>query len=276
MRKFKRKRKFTWFPIRGSEGPEGTNDDFSSLVGSFFVTPDGSSTVTISPLIPDVPMEGDTIDQNAPGQLVQALGQEYYVERIVGKCHLAATGPVDDVPSAEAPKTIQIGCGIFVARANDEDVGGGFNTPIGSATLAERQENYSPLGVDAIREPWMWRRSWVLSTGRPSNVPQAQGVPFGITHTVIPNVGPIVHPGTTSNNQMGSALDGPHFDIKSVRRVGNDERLWLVVATRALDIILNQRAPNTSLDPANGNGVHMVFDYRVLGRLTRPRNRSAF
>lgn len=266
------RRKFTWFPVVGAAGPAETNDNFAQLIGVFGVPANGTTNTVISPVVTDVPMEGDAIDPNAPGQLVQALGQEYFLERIVGKCFLSASAPADD-GATQFPKTILIGCSFFVARANDEDVGGGQNTPIGSASLPERVENYSPLSEDCIREPWIWRRTWILSTGR---VPTNQNVFSPFTPTVNASLATIT-PGVfqdgapTTNIHCGSGMDGPHFDSKSVRRVGNDERLWFVISVRTLDLALN--VPGT---PTNESFVALVLDYRVLGRLTRARGRSSF
>lgn len=272
----KRTRKFTWFPVIGTDGPGETGDDFNQRMAQIPVSPNGASTVVISPLVPDVPMEGNEIATDQPGQLVQALGQEYYIERIVGKCFLSVTSGQDDPPTVVFPKVILIGCGFFVARANDQQSGGGPDTPIGSATLAERHNNYSPLSPDPIREPWMWRRVWILSSGRlPGNVLTA---PAAFGPQQIPTFGGLGGFGVQNTNTWApSALDGPHFDVKTVRRVGNDERLYFVIAARALDEQFNnlQTAPNTTLGDPNG-GVNLLLDFRVLGRLTRARNRSNF
>lgn len=270
----KTKRKFTWFPTIGVAGPEGTQDEFNGLVAELTVPPNGSTVVAINPMVPDVPMEGDEIDVNAPGQLVQAIGQEYFIERIVGNAYVGVSGPADDNPAAIFPKTIEVGLGLFVARANDADVGGGANTPIGSATLAERIENYSPLGVDAIREPWMFRRTWILNTGRPE--PSVAGQPpiFGPN---IESAGGNLHTSAfgapKTNIWYGSLGTGPFVDVRSVRRVGNDERLFVALAARTLDgLFISGQVPNTTL----AEGVGLVFDYRVLGRLTRARGKSTF
>lgn len=274
MRTKRRKRKYTWFPVTGSAGPAETNDNFAQLLAQHVVSPDGLTNVDISPCVPDVPMEGDDINVTAPGQLVQALGQEYFIERIVGKCFLSYTTGVDDGIVSIFPRTVLVACGFFVARANDGDVGGGAGTPIGSASLPERVENYSPLSEDAIREPWIWRRTWILSNGRPVPNPNSAGA-FGLTTTQISGgvgfTNSVVQAGApTTNINQGSALDGPHFDAKSVRRVGNDERLWFVVASRTLDREFDITTPNVA------GILGLVLDYRVLGRLTRAHNRSNF
>lgn len=271
------RRKYTWFPVIGSAGPPepaDPNDEFGQLLGDFTVSPDGSSQVFINPLVPDVPMEGDTINVNAPGQLSQALGQEYLIKRIVGKCFLGCHAPADDPPVVIRPKIVLVGCGIFVARANDANVGGGANTPIGSATQAERVENYSPFGVDAIREPWMWRRTWILSTGRPQPNGGSDNHPFGFQFD---NVVGVTHLPITANTQCGSVMDGPHFDIKSARRVGNDERLFFALATRTLDNEFGgSPTPTNGLDGGPSGGVALVLDFRVLGALRKAKNRSTF
>lgn len=274
----RRRAKYTWFPIIGSAGPAETDDNWSTLNGLFRVEANGTTFVAINPIVPDVPLEGDDIDTSAGGQLVQAIGQEYIVKRIVGKAHLGVSGPLDDPPTTIFPKTVLIGMGIFVARANDRQVGGGQNTPIGSATAAERIENYSPLSEDVIREPWMWRRTWVLSTGRGQGGAAAAGPQFGIVANGadVSFVQHIQAGAPKTNAGYGSALDGPHFDIKSARRVRTDERLWLAIATRSLDQEFSGAVPTQALDGGPGGGVALVFDFRVLGALRKAKNRSNF
>lgn len=280
MRGRRTRRKYTWFPVRGTGAVSQDPDEFSQLFFSLDVNGNGNSNVIISPLIPDVPLEGDDINPALPGQLVQAIGQEYVVERIVGKFFVGVSGTVDDPgpPAVIFPKNILVGAGIFVARANDSDSGGGSDTPIGSASPQERADNYNPLSADGIREPWMWRRVWLLHTGRTSNQNPAGNVngAFGpnvlsIGVASVTTAGALSAPKT--NIGYGSVMDGPHVDVKSVRRVRNDERLWLAINARTIDFFL----PNTE-DPTTGlvGGVAGAFDYRVLGQLRRAKARSNF
>lgn len=271
----KRRRKYTWFPVVGTVGPGETGDNFNQRFFALDIAPNGNSAVEISPVVPDVPSEGDEIDVNAPGQLVQAIGQEYIIERIVGKVFLTCQQPVDDPPTTVFPKSLLVGCGFFVARASDQDAGGGPNTPIGSASLAERQENYSPLSEDAIREPWMWRRVWVLHTQRGNINANARSNSFGPVRNIVAGTGLAFTGGAPNTNTLhGSALDGPHFDIKSVRRVGNDERLYFVVAARTLDVLFN--AVGEQPNQIGEVMLQGVIDFRVLGQLRRAHNRSNF
>lgn len=278
MRK-RRTRKYTWFPVRGTGNPGDPNgtDEFNGLFGSLNIAPNGITSAVIVPLIPDVPMEGNEIDPNAPGQLIQSLGQEYFIERIVGKAFIGVSTPVDDAgpPAVTFSKTFLVGVGIFVARAADRNAGGGPDIPIGAASLAEVVENYSPLSTDAIREPWMFRRTWVLHSGRLAGSPNVPQGPFS-PHPVGATATIQSQPAPQTNIGYGSALDGPHFDIKSVRKVGNDERLWLVFAARNLDTLIASIEQTTLPTAVTNNAVSGYFDYRVLGRLARARNRSNF
>lgn len=261
MRKRRRKR-YTWFPNIGSAATIELVEPFSQLL--FTITPpaNGGLVSAVSPLTIDSPLEGTAV--SADDQLSEVLGNEYVIERIVGKCFLSCQSPADDPPGTIFPKSYLIACGFFVARANDDASGGGVNTPIGSASQPELNDNYGPLSLDTVREPWMWRRSWILSTGRPDPNSAIRPHPF---------VGLGGFGLTQSNLLHGSALDGPHIDIKSVRRVRQDERLWFSVSARTLDNELGASgSPNTvAVDPVAG-----VLDYRVLGALRRARNSSSF
>jgi len=263
----KTRRKFSWFPTIGTAVGPQDSDNLSGRAFGVTVPANGSTDVIIAPVIPDVPMEGDDIDVTLPGQLVQAVGQEYLLERIVGKafCALRARRNAGNDPSTWAGALL--GIGFFVARANDADAGGGADTPIGSASPAERQENYSPLSEDAIREPWIWRRVWALGNRAFADVAAAsQIVNFNTVNDTVPEA---LYPYSTAG--YGSMSDGPHIDAKSVRRIGNDERLWFAVAAAGMPSVGGQT------ETVNSQGLITGYlDLRVLGRLTRARGKSAF
>lgn len=268
----KRKSKYTWFPIIGAaDTAEGGNDDFNGRAFSLNLAPNGGTSIIIFPLVPDAQVEADSINPNDPGQLVQFIGQDYVIERIVGKCFIGAQGPEDDPgpPEVIFPKVVQVGVGLFVARQADNNTGGGPNIPIGSASAQEAVENFSPLNNDNVREPWMWRRDWLLTTGR-------QGADTLGATTAFQNFfsgtisGQSMCP--TANTSCGSVLDGPHIDVKSVRRVRKDERLWCVAAARTMDVLLGIRIPTTIID----GGVKGYITLRVLGQLRKAFNRSNF
>lgn len=265
----RRRKKYTWFPNIGSSAVLELVDPFQQLLFQVTLPPDGSITTLVNPVTIDTPLEGTDI--SADDQLSEIIGNDYVIERIVGKVFLSCDQPADDSPAAIFPKTALIACGFFVARANDSGSGGGLSTPIGSATPQERTANYGPLSLDTVREPWMWRRTWILSTGRASAAAgPAKNVPFS---PLLDLTGGSSSFPPTTNIEAGSALDGPHIDVKSVRRVRQDERLWFAVSARVLD---NEWA---GIERPNTTGAEMVsgvLDYRVLGALRKAKNSSTF
>lgn len=190
----RRRAKYTWFPNIGFQGDE-LRHDFAGFPFSFNcpLATGETGSVAIFDLIPDTPdLEPSTTADN----LVDFIGNEYILKRIVGKCFIwgassAPTGPTDIVVSA----------GFFVSRfAADAP-----QLPIG-ATGAAAEIQYAPLNNNCIREPWIWRRTWKIQN---PGIP----VPTGILGTF----------------NGGSVSDGPHIDAKSARRIRSDERIFFAV-----------------------------------------------
>lgn len=256
----KRRKKYTWFPTHGTSIPQiaGQQQYIASPYG-FQLSFDGQVTVGhhIFPLvIPDYPVEETGADT-----LSDILGSEYLVERIVGKFFATSYANISDTPTAAL-----VSLGIFVARAdgNDPTQPAGGGTAV--ASVEESSRNFNPQDFQTIREPWMFRRSWVLShywpivntsTGAPLQVPsQAQAWNRW--------------PATTAG--YGSVADGPHIDVKSVRRVRQDERLWGVISAQPVPF----PGGSPSIVAGSQYRVEGVFDYRVLGALRKAKNRSNF
>lgn len=261
MRTRRRKQRFTWLPTIGTaSGTEQGSDNLSGRSFSIPVEPDGSTNVVITPLTFDKPFEGDELT-SAATPLGTVLGNEYFLKRIVGKCFasmLTANNLNGDPSTVESAF---FAAGFFIARANDFDAGGGADTPIGSATPAERREHYNPLGEDCIREPWIWRRVWALSNRAKYF---SHEVRASVSFTPF-NAGQAFWPSSTA--EYGSVADGPHIDAKTARRIKQDERLWFVIAT--------QMDPN--IDPPQQGGVIAGYlDFRLLGALRKARQGSSF
>lgn len=253
----RRRRKYTWLPTLGTD--IASLNDWSGR--SFFsdIPDDGSILVNVQPLLPDAPVEGADVTQ-----LQQALEQEYVIERIVGKVHATYIPPqVTDpnrTPGVDIWAAARITVGLFVARANSDPAVGDENVPVGGGTTVGTSSEYNPASVKQIREPWMWRRTWILgnpsfATPRPTPAATDEGLTYPST-----NVG------------YGSVLDGPHMDSKVGRRIGNDDRLWFAMATQGYPVGSSITRPPLTLP----SQVRVEFDYRVLGALRKPRNRSAF
>jgi len=245
----------TWFPNVGSAIGE-TGENIQGRSFTVVTNPTGSIVTGILDLTFDTPFEGDRISTGVDS-LSDIIGSEYILKRIVGKIYLhrfrANPENIDNQPP------ILVGCGFFVARANDQAVGGGEDTPIGSATEAERRDNYSPLEVDTVREPWIWRRTWILGAAgkygddvtSPARVSDQNNAAFPV-----------------STPLYGSVMDGPHIDSRVKRRVGQDDRLWFAVSA--------MNYPPGQASTIGEIGVLGLLDYRIFGSLVKARNSSAF
>lgn len=274
MRRIRRRKRWTWFPIIGTVDPtEGTDDTNGRVFGIPF-DGSGASNAIAFPLIPDVQTDPDEAVAGT-AQLLLALSTDYEIERIVGKCFVSASAPQDDV-GAIAPKVVQVSCGLFVAKQADKNAGGGPNVPLGGNTLIELLENYNPGSSDTVTYPWMWKRDWILSTGRPNLNIQSDPtnfMPVDSIQTVGGSSVVTVQPGAPTTNVLyGSVMDGPHVDSKVNRRVRSDSRLWFIASVRSLDRLLGNVTPT-----ANVLGeVKGVINIRVLGATRRPAKTGSF
>lgn len=154
----------------------------------------------------------------------------YRLRRIVGKLFFAAA---QDTLSQLGDATTWIVTAGFIVRrvgANGQSVASIASG--GSGLLL------STVSLDNLADPWIWRRSFVVS-----NI-----VGPTLDHATFPFV---------NNLQMGSALDGPHVDQKTARIVGPEERLFLSVSVSGTN-------GNSQTSPG---AILMLGDLRVLGSL---------
>lgn len=274
----KRRTKFTWFPVVFTDA--SVEGEAGKVVGDghthTILSNDTDQRTIVSPVTLDAPRDPSTDAINSPGVLADQLAGDYVVERIVGKVFAGVTPILQSDTGVHAARCIEVCAGFFVARANDQNSGGGIDTPIGSASVAERVSNYSPLHPDAIREPWMWRRTWLFSTQFFGNSPGNEnprllpggGQSFSAAGSYPPN-----------NAYYGSVMDGPHVDVKSVRRIRNDERLFFATSVWVVDNIIPGQVNGLEDGEFPGNqpvGVFIKLDLRLLGALRRARNSSNF
>lgn len=262
----RRRTRGTWFPTIGTSiaTPDEQGDDvlngrsFNMSFSGSSGQPVGIFTI-LTPLTFDQPFEGDFLTQDTDS-LSDIIGSEYILQRIVGKIFITRVHDFADGDEQDRAPAFLVGAGFFVARANDESVGGGADTPIGSATEPERRDNYSPLDVDTVREPWIWRRTWILGAG---------GIPTGAAFDpTLPNVAYNFPASTTG---YGSVLDGPHIDSKVKRRVTQDNRLFLAVSATPFPI--DSPIPGGAGSQLSVGG---YLDYRIFGSLRKAKNSSAF
>lgn len=236
----RRKAKYTWLPMVGfldddniEESVFGVSMDLAVPAG----TPLRGTTV-VAPVVLDRPQEPTDLVTQTPS-LSDIIGSEYIIKRIVGSCFAAYNTPI-----SQTPTSCIVTVGLFVARADDLVP----SLPAGTGTAADIKANFSPASLNNVREPWMWHRQWLL--GNPNSTTVGT-LPF--------RNAPI------TNMEYGELRSGPHVDCKSVRRIRQDERLWIAGSTT-----------NLLGDGAATGDVSIQFYARALGQLRKAKNRSTF
>lgn len=218
----------------------------SSFFGSSVFVPDNPAivpTIYVTPIVPDETFFPD--QTAAAGSTLRDFteGQDWFLKRLVGKLAVSIEQSSPGEGGSTYP-TIMFGAAFFVARADD-------NNP----NFPDLQgQEYDPLGSQNIRQPWIWRRTWILSN-------QAAPVP-----------GSGLPPWPTNNEVFGSALDGPHIDAKTARRIRREERLWF--CANAYGGV--QFPGDENIGVSFGGKAYFTLDYRVLGAMRRSNNRSTF
>lgn len=208
----RRKQSVVWLPLDttnrlGTDEVTAVGSDPSWLILGQDVPPFSTPVdpvVTIAPLVKDEPQGVST----ASSSLSDLEGSAYRLRRIVGKIFIQCS-QFSGAEGGAATKILTT-CGIIVLRVDEAGL------PLSNAT----PEQYDVNALDAVRDPWIWRRSWGLgSNGQPDDEP-----PRDLTPAFPP-----------SNVYYGSALDGPHIDAKTARLISDEERLFLVWSSIALD-----------------------------------------
>lgn len=160
-------------------------------------------------------------------------GQDYVLKRVVGKVWMAITEPIDGGNVQRA-----ICCAALAVLPVKDD---NANTP--DLDPAE----YDPLRSENIQQPWLWRRTWILSDN-------------------YSNAGTIHYPHSTGD--YGSVADGGHVDTKgTARRITKEQRTFIVFAARCLQPVTGGE---------NITGINYGYDLRLFGAMRRGRNRSTF
>lgn len=265
-RRFKRRRRYTWFPNLGTAASnENPDDNVSGL--TIFLTGVGPNQVTgVAPLTFDQPSEtGDTFSDENLGEILQ---NEYIVRRIVGNwfVNLAEQGAESSTLLGENTAVL-VTAGIAVARADDAATDP--NVPAGGDTIQNLNRNFRPSNTQTIREPWLFRRSWMLGCGP---VPRTDVFGQQIVHefnsvdSVANNTTHNAYP--SSNIYYGGMMSGAFVDSRVMRRVSNDDRLWAVISAQNFPAGF----PSTGVTRT----VVSYFDYRILGALRRAKNKGSF
>lgn len=225
---FRRRRRpsVAWLPIDIPESSQTIN--FLTGSNNIPAVPNTLNTV-IHALTVDYPAEA--IRAAAPTQLQTMADFEeggYRLRRIVGKCFVGIVQEEGQQPGIP-PTNCLFGAGFMVLRVNPAD---------GSPLLIANPNEYSPLQLNNVRDPWIWRRTWLLT-----NLLQAGAAATVNGYSQAP----------TFNGDYGSVQDGPHIDQKTARRVSSEERLFFIAS--ACNIGDQADDPGTA---------QWLLDYRLL------------
>lgn len=169
----------------------GAFDFFLDILGPGSVA--GDSTTGYIAVNADIPTAEFQSSGLAVTSLADIYSSGYRLRRIVGKVYVSlfqSLAEAGDIPQ------VLVTAGFIVLRV---DPGG---QPLSAATPA----SYSPAAINGWADPWIWRRTWMLS-----NITEA--VALGL-------------PLFPDTNVAQTTFDGQHVDAKTARRIGQEERLF--------------------------------------------------
>lgn len=234
----RRKRSFSWLPTLGQfrQPLTGTTGDYFKNQVDVVLPQVGAnnSSELVVPIVGDEGFEDDK-DTAADIYINDALGQEYFIERVVGSIYVACQ------QGAEGVTAMTVTAGLFVAPKD----------PSAPTQVQGIALEYSPLWRANMEQPYMWRRTWVVGN---------------LVHPSIATNGFGPFPPTNAENQT---LAGPEVDVRSVRRVHKNERLWLALSATNTWTFEGGAGVDTMQ-------VGIAYDLRVLGALRKMKNTSTF
>lgn len=247
----RRRKKYTWMPTLGLVMP-GLSTGRTTWFDLFMIPElnksirpnQANQSLQIGPLVPDVTQQYSTSGSDAGTSLRDLTeGQDWLCKRIVGKMHIWCQGSGSAVAGSEWSR-LMVTAGLFMARAEDD-----------APTNPDLDDDeMDPANLDNIRNPWMFRRTW-LFTNPTFNV---AGGAFGST--------------SHNDNTEWASETGPHVDIRSARRIRKEERLWYAFSVTGADIGVNSVIGNKAAQPQ----IEGKIDLRILGAMRRSNNRSTF
>jgi len=244
----RRKRRGTWFPVNGHTTTTGVSDtySYSDLRLDSGSVPSGNGQSPAQFLFPVLP---DFTEQQGAGAIVSnpqlqdiVSGQTWVLDRFVGKIHLEVNGNNTSVDPEQSWANVYVVAGLFVARAEDD----------APAQIALQATDIEPQAKDNSMNPWIWRRSWILSN------PQK---PTTFAKSTWP----------VSNAHFGSVMDGPHIDSRVNRYIPREHRLWFILSARGYDPARLEVGIEEAQPSVSG-----LLDYRIYGRLAKSKNLSTF
>lgn len=244
---FRRRRRFKprlqWMPPLGTERtaePPVQFQDWPAYQHDCNVVAAGSDpTVVVQALTWDYPPEEQIVLASGIPSLADWEQSSWRLRRIVGKLFVGNASDQSSNPCAF------IVAGFIVLKVNADD-----GTPLKAPDVT----SYDPATVGSNRDPWIWRRSWLIGNGQTIQAGAGSG-------QLVESHGLRGLP--AHNVQYGSVLDGPHVDAKTNRIIGPEERLFLCLSIQGICITAEQ----------NQVQCYWLLDYRLLGSTMKATNR---
>lgn len=258
MARFRRKSRGTWFPMLGTTRFESELQISFTLQQMELTIPTGidEPVVGVLPITLDEPQDSNDQSSDTKG-IGEFIGNEYIVKRVVGQLFLSRTTTTSEAVGTDWPDVL-VTSGFFVARAADGNDDFTDHVPVGWTTT-DAWRNYSPQATQNIREPWMWRRSWILGHRLSGQPPVGVAAPATAINTTVADAFPV-------SNVYYPNMSDHRVDIKSRRRVRQDERLWWVVGA----------IPRITTFGVDQVVIRASLDARVFGDLRKPRAHGSF
>lgn len=202
------KPKVVWLPQTNSNSVDTAARSTWGLASVALNATGGQAASTVEvPLVIDGNPTTDPLATNASLSSVESSG--YRLRRIVGKIFVFL-GQTERVN--EDIYGVTVG---FIVRRVDP------NTGVSLASTAVATE-IDVGDIDNTMDPWIWRRSWILSNG-PTFV--GGGVGPVAPQQLAQQIGRGA--GTNFAGNFGGAVGGPHIDQKTARVIGPEERLFM-------------------------------------------------
>lgn len=154
----------------------------------------------------EIPLTIDSQDDpNDPNtSLADIASSGYRLRRIVGKVWCLQ----GQKSGSSGPCRLIITAGLIIRRSNPA-LGTSY------ASLDTTGDNQGPGLIQNYSDPWIWRRSWILSDNQTDTITSLPLTAF-------------------DNMDQASALDSAHVDQKTARIVSSEERLFLNVSSTIL------------------------------------------
>lgn len=205
-------------------------------------TPGTPQVTGVFPVVADQPQNLASLTTS----LADAEGSAYRLRRIVGKVFVELDlTPLQAVNDGSATGYL-VTVGFIILEVEPT---------LAFLPKSSTADDYNVANLDNNRDPWIWRRSWMVGVDFPGFLTTPQ-------QTALPGTSQPPFSVMSSNNFRGpgSVMDGPHIDAKTARVVKDNQRLSMVITAT----------------PLNGNGagatagtIVVTTDLRVLGSLRK-------